>query len=111
MNNGVTNLDAERAHLARAEAEFAELKAALARGDLITVDEFHALVTEALEHVKARLLAVPAVAAPLVIAAPAEAEAIIRSAVSSALEELADEADAAMSDGGPINDPGGPNAA
>ena len=82
------------------------MKAALARGDLITVDEFHALVTDALEHVKAKMLAVCEAVAPLVIGkTEAEAEAIIHDAIAEALEELADEADAAMADDGPANDP------
>ena len=105
--DSVIDLTSARARLAYAEAEFAELKAALARGDLITVDEFHALVTDALEHVKAKMLGVCETVAPLAFRATtvAEAEAAIHDAIHAALDELADEADAAMADDGPANDP------
>ena len=109
--NGVVSFPSAR-RSALAEGEFLAMKAALARGDPIDVAAFHEMVATALEHVGARMLALPAEIVPRLVGAEttAEAETIIEAAIVAALNELADEADAAVSDG-PANDPGGAGAA
>ena len=111
MSNGVVSFPAAR-RSALAEGEFLAMKAALARGDPITVEAFHEMVATALEHVGARMLALPAEIVPRLVCAETtdEAETVIYDAIYAALNELADEAVAAVSDG-PANDPGGPEAA
>ena len=63
------------------------------------------MLMDAFQHVRAKMLALAPEIAPLVIAAPAAAEVIIHDAMVEAFQELADEADAAMADDGPANDP------
>ncbi len=87
----VLDLTAERARLAKAQADDREMKNDLARGDQITVAEFHLMVTSAFARVRAKLLALPSKMAPLVVGAKtaAEAQAMLRDTVHDALNELA----------------------
>ncbi len=106
--NAPLDFETERARLAKAQAEHAELKAQLARGELITVDQFRVAVVDAIGHVREKFDALASEIAPLLFAAatPSEAEAILASAFETALDELTDDAEAAAAD-----DPGGPQAA
>jgi phage terminase Nu1 subunit (DNA packaging protein) len=88
------NLDAERARLAKVQARKAELDVRQREGELVTVGEVAAVVTEILATVRARLLAMPgALAAPLEAAGreggPRAVEAILRDRITGALRELA----------------------
>ena len=94
MDNGTgdtLDLTAERARFAAAQADDREMKNDLARGDQITVAEFHLMVTSAFARVRAKLLALPSGLAPLIISAKttAEVQAMIRDGVNAALNELA----------------------
>ena len=88
------DLNAEQARLARAQAEHAEMTAALARGDLVPRQTAQQAVADGIERVRAKLLAQFSEIAPLVVGKTvAEAEAIIDTAVREALDELGDAAD------------------
>ena len=96
------DLNVERARLASAQADDREMKNDLARGDQITVAEFHLMVTSAFARVRSKLLALPSKLAPLVIGAKTavEAQAMIKDAVHDALNELAATNAAGVSDDG-----------
>ena len=94
MDNGTgdtLDLTAERARFAAAQADDREMKNDIARGDQITVAEFHLMVTSAFARVRAKLLALPSKMAPLVAPAmePAKAQGILRDVIHDALNELA----------------------
>ena len=84
------DLTAERARFAAAQADDREMKNDLARGDQITVAEFHLMVTSAFARVRAKMLALPSKMAPLVapVMEPAKAQGILRDTVHAALDEL-----------------------
>ena len=84
------DLTAERARFAAAQADDREMKNDIARGDQITVAEFHLMVTSAFARVRAKMLALPSKMAPLVVGAKnaAEAQAMLRDVVHDALDEL-----------------------
>ena len=93
MDNGhgdTLDLTAERARFAAAQADDREMRNDLARGDQITVAEFHLMVTSAFARVRAKMLALPSKMAPLVVGAKnaAEAQAMLRDVVHDALDEL-----------------------
>jgi len=85
-------LTEERARLAKEQADKTALDNAQRRGELLEVGVVEAEVTSAFARVRSRLLAIPSKTAPLVsqVETPAEAEAIIRSAVIEALRELSE---------------------
>jgi hypothetical protein len=81
-----------------AAAETAELKLAELRGELMTVTEFEAALTEALYRVSARLDNLAMRAAPMVLGLKSKAEAL------RILESLVDEARAELSRGDDLPD-------
>jgi len=86
------DLDAERARLAKEQADSAALKNAQLRGELVAAHDLdHALLTLA-TAVSGRLQGIPsAVAAELAAESSApECEAIVRRGIESALRDLAD---------------------
>jgi phage terminase Nu1 subunit (DNA packaging protein) len=87
-----TDLAAERARLARAQAEAQEMKNAQARGELICAGEAEATMVGVMSAVRARLLALPTSCAPLVaeIDRPAECEEVLRTHLYDAMHEIAD---------------------
>ncbi len=96
------DLATEQARLARAQTEYTEMQNQLARGEMMTVGDFHTMVENALVHVGAKMLALCDEIAPLVVGkTAAEAEAIIDTAIRAALKELGDAAEAAF----PEDDP------
>ncbi len=102
------DLTAERARLAKAQADDREMKNDLARGEQITVAEFHLMVTAAFARVRAKLLALPSKMAPLVMSAKtaAEAQALLRDTVHEALGELAATNAAGVSEDGGFDEGG-----
>ncbi len=96
------DLAAEQARLARAEAEFAELKEALARGDLVPLQAVQKRVAAGIERVRAKMLELHEKMAPRMIGVTqADAEAMLMEAVREALKELDAVAEAAV----PEDDP------
>ncbi len=96
------DLATERARLTRAEAEFAELKAAVDRGELIPKERARQTITDAIDRMRDKLLALTDAMAPRLIGAPqADVEAMLMEAVHEALEELDAVAEAAF----PEDDP------
>jgi terminase small subunit / prophage DNA-packing protein len=84
------DLVAERARLASAQADAQEMKNAALRGELLPRHDVTAAVQSAFARVRARLLALPAKIAPVVVGATvAQAKDRIEDAVHEALTELA----------------------
>ena len=96
------DLTVERSRLTKAQADDREMKNELARGDQITVAEFHMMVTAAFARVRSKLLALPSKLAPLVVSVktPAEVQAMLKDAVHDALNELAATTAAGVSEDG-----------
>ncbi len=92
VSKGVLDLSAERARLAKEQADAQELKNALARGEYVPGDQIESTAVAVLSGVRTRLLAVPAKAAPEAHGAAtiAEVEAAFRKHQTEALEALAD---------------------
>ena len=113
MRNDTIDLTAKRVRSAQVEAELAELKAAMARGELIPVDVFQQIATATLTHAGDKLLQMAASLVPLVTAAETEAEvgAIMKRAFLNTIDEIFDDAMGAIRRGVVANDPGGPEAA
>ena len=88
---GDLDLTAERARLAKAQADDRERKNAIQDGEYLNVRSFHVMVTSTFTIVRARLLALPSgLAATLVgIDTPAKAQGILKDAVYQMLDELA----------------------
>ena len=87
--DGTVDLVAERARLAAAQAEKVERQNAVEAGEFIRVAEFHLMVTAAFTRVRSKLLALPSKLAPMVAAkTPAEAQAMLKSEIYRALNEL-----------------------
>ena len=84
-------LDAERARLAKVQADTAELKLSRARGELVETEAAMRAWGQVIQTARARLLAIAPKAAPLLIGVrtPAEAQAIVDTLVCEALAELA----------------------
>ena len=113
MRNDTIDFTAKRARLAKVEAELAELKAAMARGELIPVDEFQCVATATLEHAGKAMLEMAVNLVPLVTAATTETEvkAIMEIAFLNTINEIFDDAMGAIRRGVVANDPDGPEAA
>ncbi len=89
-DGGGLDLVAERARLARAQAEKAERENAVADGKFMEVAAVHLMVTSAFARVRAKMLALPSKMAPLVAATtPAKAQQILKEDIYAALNELA----------------------
>lgn len=89
-NGEVRDLDVERARLASAQANRAELDVAERRGELLKASDVTHEVTDAFRRVRARLLSLSTKIAPLVVGSTdaAEIKATIDLAVEDALNEL-----------------------
>lgn len=91
---GGTSLDlaAERARLAREQADGHSMKNAQLRGELLPRAAVTAAVQAAFTRVRARMLAIPGKAAPLVMSmqSATEVQAALRDAVHEALAELSE---------------------
>ncbi len=88
-SDGPLDIAAERARLARAEAEHAALKGAVVRGELVPRERAHLMVAAYIERVRGELLAqIDAMAPRLIGATEAEFEAVFMEAVLEALKEL-----------------------
>lgn len=85
------DLTAERARLAKEQADAQEMKNAASRGELIARADVSAVVTASFARVRARLLALPSKIAPLVLGLTslAEIKEKISDAINEALAELA----------------------
>jgi len=85
-------LEDENRRLARERAGKAEMDNAVRRGELVEKANVDAAVIGAFTRVRARLLALPSKAAPIVTQTdePAEAEAVLRQHVTDALRELSE---------------------
>jgi phage terminase Nu1 subunit (DNA packaging protein) len=85
-------LTAERARLARLQGDAQEMKNAEQRGELLPRDEVTAAVVAAFTRVRARLLALPTRAAPLVASKRSlpEIKALLTELVYEALRELSE---------------------
>jgi hypothetical protein len=103
-SDGSLDLTQERARLAKAQADAQEIKSAILKGDVALRSDVDRAVGAAFTRVKARLRAVAPKLAPVVVAAtgPAEAQAMILTAIDEALLELAETtvADLCGDDGG-----------
>lgn len=84
------DLTAERARLAKEQADALEMKNARERGELLPRDDVHLSVTEAFTRVRAKLLALPSKLAPTVygLNSIAEVRDKITNGVTEALAEL-----------------------
>ena len=89
--DGAVDLVAERARLTRAQAEMTERKNAIAEGEFLPRGEVHIAVTGSFARVRSRLLAIPSKLAPYLAPAmrPAEAQAILKTEIYDALNQLA----------------------
>lgn len=101
--SGKVDLAAERARLARMQADAQEIKNAVLRGELVPADEIEAASIAVHSAVQRRLLALPRKLAPLVAVEnePRACEEIIREHVVEALQKIADtevEVDASTSE-------------
>ena len=109
-SNGEDDLDlvAERARLAKEQADAQEMKNAAMRGELLPRADVDAAVTGAFARVRARLISIPVKLAPVVmtVETPTEAQAAIRDAIYEALRELSDTsvADLCGNDGDVVED-------
>jgi phage terminase Nu1 subunit (DNA packaging protein) len=84
------DLTAERARLAKEQADAQEMKNARERADLLPRDDVHLSVTESFTRVRAKLLSLPSKLAPMVfsLATLAEVRDVITKAINEALAEL-----------------------
>jgi phage terminase Nu1 subunit (DNA packaging protein) len=89
--DGAVDLVAERARLARAQAEKVERENAVADGEFLPRGEVHIIVTSAFARVRAKMLALPSKLAPelAAIKTPAKVQRVIKDEVYRALNELA----------------------
>lgn len=85
------DLNAERARLAKAQADRYELELEHRRGEIVDTIEAMEAWGEVVQNVRARLLAIPSKAAPMLVGLkhPALAQAALTTFVHEALEELA----------------------
>lgn len=90
LRAGELDLAEERARLAKEQADAKEMENAIARGDLVHINDVAEQFGKQAAAVRTRLLAIPSKAAPLVISSekPAEARAIIEDMIEEALNEL-----------------------
>ena len=86
-----SDLSEERARLAKEQADGKEMENAIARGELVYIDDIANRFENALIRVRTRLLAIPTEIAPEVVssASVVEAQETIERAILGALNELA----------------------
>lgn len=84
------DLTAERARVAKEQADQLEMKNAKERGELLPRDDVHMAVTESFTRVRAKLLALPSKVAPMAfgLGSIAELKDAITRAINEALAEL-----------------------
>lgn len=88
---GPADFQEERARLTRARADVAEIELAQRRGELLRREDVDAAMIGAFSRVRARLLAIPSKAAPLVAMTDVNAaDATLRKEINSALKELSE---------------------
>lgn len=89
---GGLDLTAERARVAKEQADGLEMKNAAMRGELLPRADVHAAVTSANARVRAKLLSMPGKLAPILasLTAPAAIKERLTSAIYEALSELAE---------------------
>lgn len=85
------DLTAERARLAKEQADAQEMKNAVSRGELLARADVTAAVTASFARVRARLLAMPSKLVPTIlgITSPSELKEKFSDAINEALAELA----------------------
>jgi phage terminase Nu1 subunit (DNA packaging protein) len=90
--SGELNLTEERARLAREQADAKEMENAIARGELVHIEDVAKQFERGLERARTKLLAIPSKVAPEVhaCATAKEVQAIIERNIVEALSELAD---------------------
>lgn len=88
----VLNLEAERARLAKEQADKTAMENGRLRGDLLPADQVTRAVTGAFARVRARMLSLPTKAAPRAVGKEslAEVQALLAGYVEEALAELAE---------------------
>lgn len=98
--SGNLDLPAERARLAKEQADGQEMKNAVTRGELLPRSEVTAAVTSAFARVRARLLAVPTKTAPLLLGVSdlADLTGKLSDGIHEALAELSGTIVVAVSD-------------
>ena len=88
---GPADFQAERARLTRARADVAEIELAQRRGELLARDDVDQAMFGAFSRVRARLLAIPSKAAPLVAMSDTNAAGVVlRKEINAALRELSE---------------------
>ena len=87
---GDLDLSAERARLAKEQADAKEMENAVERGDLVYIEDVAKLIENQLTKVRTRLLAVPTKVAPEAHASATvrEVQSVIEEAIVGALNEL-----------------------
>lgn len=104
------DLVAERARLAKEQADAQEMKNAMMRGELLKREDVDAAVVAAFSRVRTRMIGLPPKLAPVVMTAesPAEAQRMMRESVYEALRELSETAvtDLCGDDGDVVEDAG-----
>ncbi|MDH3636852.1 MAG: hypothetical protein OES09_00105 [Gammaproteobacteria bacterium] len=91
---GELDLTAERARLAKEQADRAEMENAIRRGEQVNVEAVQDLWTVVLTNVKARLLGIPTKAAPELDGTIQQKRAVLDAQIREALEELSTGPDA-----------------
>ncbi len=92
LHNGDLDLNEERARLAKEQADAKEMENAIARGELVYIEDVAKQFEKGLERARTKLLALPSKVAPEVhaCATAKEVQAIIESNIVEALSELAE---------------------
>ena len=101
---GSDELGRHRARKLKEEADQLEMKSGQMRGELVTVEKYHLMMTASFARVRSKLLALPSKMAPLVVVSKtaAEAQAMLKDVVHDALNELAATTVAGVSEDGGI---------
>lgn len=111
-DGGGYDLVAQRARLAKEQADAQNMKNGLSRAELLPRGDVDAAVIGAFARVRSRLVGVPVKVAPIVVTmeSPAEAQAAIREAIYEALRELSETsvADLCGDDRDLVEGPGAP---
>jgi len=104
-DGGGLDLVTERARLARAQAEKCERENAVAEGEFLPRCEVHTAMTATFMRVRSKLLAMPSKLAPYLVGieTPDTAQAIVKTEIYLALDELAA---TKIIDGEFVDDPG-----
>ena len=84
------DLFTQKIRIARSKADLSELEAQKVKGELLKLEEVQAAWIGMVANMRARLLAIPTKAAPIVrtIDSDAEAQALLKSFICEALQEL-----------------------